>query len=383
MIITGRKKKISIIGKGTAGCLNAINFYYQFPNIEIDWYFDPNKPQQAIGEGSTLSLPRLLKFTGLKYEDFSSIGATNKIGIRKINYKGSGDYRNDFDIGTISMHFDATKLQNFSKNHLKNKVNLIPKEITDYNKIDSDYIINCTGTPEEWTDYNIIDSTPVNHVHVTQCYWDKPEFDYTLTIARPYGWVFGIPLENRCSIGYLYNDKINSLDDVKEDVQNVFNDYNLTPNKDFKHFSFKNYYKKKNFTDRVAYNGNASFFIEPLEANALANVEYIHHLTHQILNNIISPKMANLLYTEKIKEVERELSIHYYAGSKFQSPFWENAYKKSLQPIQELIGDPKFKKIFQGGYNNSEYAQWGGHICELNLKNLGIYNNIKNKIKWH
>ena len=39
----------------------------------------------------------------------------------------------------------------------------------------------------------------------------------------------------------LYNDKINSLDDVKEDVQNVFNDYNLTPNKDFKHFSFKNY----------------------------------------------------------------------------------------------------------------------------------------------
>ena len=66
MIIIGRKKKLSIIGRGTAGCLNAIHFRHRIPDIDIDWYFDPKKPQQSVGEGSTLSLPRLLEPTGLK-----------------------------------------------------------------------------------------------------------------------------------------------------------------------------------------------------------------------------------------------------------------------------------------------------------------------------
>ena len=387
MIIIGRRKKLSIIGRGTAGCLNAIHFKHRIPDIDIDWYFDPKKPQQSVGEGSTLSLPRLLEPTGLKYEDLPSIGATNKIGIRKINYAGTGDYRNDFQLGATSMHFDANKLQEWAKNYLRNKIELISKEITDYDKIDSDYIIDCTGTPKNWEDYNILDSVSVNHAYITQCYWDKPEFDYTLTIARPYGWVFGIPLQNRCSIGYLYNDKINNLDEVKEDVKNIFNDFNLTASTDTRDFPFKNYYKKNNFTDRVAYNGNASFFLEPLEANALANVEFICQLTYDILSTNLSPNLANIHYQEKIKEVERELAVHYYAGSKFDTSFWKEAKQKSLQPIKELIKDPRFINMISGRFSPSiihdvyEYAQWGSNIWVLNLKNLGIYNDIKNKLK--
>ena len=51
-----KNKKIAIIGKGTAGCLTAINFTNNSP-LEIDWYFDPNTPEQSVGEGSTLLFP--------------------------------------------------------------------------------------------------------------------------------------------------------------------------------------------------------------------------------------------------------------------------------------------------------------------------------------
>ena len=199
--------------------------------------------------------------------------------------------------------------------------------------------------------------------------------------------MFGIPLQNRCSIGYLYNDKINNLDEVKEDVKNIFNDFNLTASTDTRDFPFKNYYKKNNFTDRVAYNGNASFFLEPLEANALANVEFICQLTYDILSTNLSPNLANIHYQEKIKEVERELAVHYYAGSKFDTSFWKEAKQKSLQPIKELIKDPRFINMISGRFSPSiihdvyEYAQWGSNIWVLNLKNLGIYNDIKNKLK--
>ena len=59
----------------------------------------------------------------------------------------------------------------------------------------------------------------------------------------------GIPLQNRCSIGYMYNNKINSLEEVKEDVKNIFEEFNLQPSETTNAFSFKNYYRNTNFED--------------------------------------------------------------------------------------------------------------------------------------
>ena len=62
------KKRLSIIGRGTVGCLNAL----KFSNLgyDIDWYHDPKKPALAVGEGTDLVLPKFLyKEMGLNYED--------------------------------------------------------------------------------------------------------------------------------------------------------------------------------------------------------------------------------------------------------------------------------------------------------------------------
>ena len=97
---------------------------------------------------------------------------------------------------------------------------------------------------------------PVNNAYVTQCNWGNIRLDHSLTIARPYGWVFGIPLQNRVSIGYLFNDKFNTVEDIKEDVKYIFERFNLTPTDKTNHIKFSNYYRKENFTNKMAYAGN-------------------------------------------------------------------------------------------------------------------------------
>jgi hypothetical protein len=93
-----------------------------------------------------------------------------------------------------------------------------------------------------------------------------------------YGWVFGIPLQNRISIGYLYNSDINSIEDIKKDIQNVFDEYHLTPSEKTQNFSFNSFYRKNNFSSKVIYNGNASFFLEPLEATSTGLSTYIYRM---------------------------------------------------------------------------------------------------------
>ena len=55
-------KKISIIGRGTAGCL-AVAHFLHFTDWPIDFYYDNQIKPQAVGEGSNLTLPMRLNQT--------------------------------------------------------------------------------------------------------------------------------------------------------------------------------------------------------------------------------------------------------------------------------------------------------------------------------
>ena len=56
MTIIENKKKLAIIGNGTAGCLSSA-FFNRNMDWEVEWYFDPNIKPQSVGEGSTIPLP--------------------------------------------------------------------------------------------------------------------------------------------------------------------------------------------------------------------------------------------------------------------------------------------------------------------------------------
>jgi hypothetical protein len=126
----------------------------------------------------------------------------------------------------MSLHFNANKFQDFIFETLKSKVNIIDQNVLPQD-LKSDYIIDCSGRPQINDEFEIAKYIPVNSAYIRQCSWDYPQFNSTLAIARPYGWVFGIPLKSRCSIGYLFNSDITTIDEINEDWEHILHDYNL------------------------------------------------------------------------------------------------------------------------------------------------------------
>lgn len=354
-----KRKKLAVIGRGTAGSLSLAHFHRWLSNrVDIEWHYDPNTPTQAVGEGSPLTLPKNLLMTmGFVHSDLHYLDGTVKTGIYKDGWGQSGKpYTHNFHGAGSSYHFNALKLQEYTYNFFKDKVKIVEHN-TNSDDIDADLVMDCSGMPKNYDDFYTGTSIPVNSVYVTQCYWDMPRFNVTLTVARPYGWVFGIPLKNRCSIGYMYNNSISSLDEVKEDVKAIFEQYNLNPSPVTNAFSFKNYYRKNFFVKEgnrgISYNGNAAFFLEPLEATSLACMDNINRGAYDCWLGQISVEGANSLSLNFIRQCEVIIAMHYYAGSKYKTPFWEMAKEKSTIFVETVLqNDKNLKNILKIVKNN-------------------------------
>jgi len=390
-------KKIAIIGKGTAGCMSATRFAQK--DVEVEWYFDPEIKPQSVGEGSNLVLPnRLNEAFAFGPKDFPEIDATIKVGIYKTNWgKSNTPYLHDFPSPHCGLHFSAPKLQEYVEKKLSGHVNIKSENVLAEN-IDADFIVDCSGKPKSYETHSFSEYIPVNSVYVTQCYWDYPAFNYTLTIARPYGWVFGIPLGNRCSIGYLYNEDINTLEEVQLDVQNVFDEYNLKPSATTNSFSFKNYKHRDNFKDNISYNGNSSFFLEPMEATSFSTVDVVNTISERLWTNQVNKDQADRDYNAIIDATESIIMLHYSVGSSFSTDFWDYAEERGKKCIEN--SDDSFKFMLKnssdtnglGTYSDyfaapnfltaspemsATYSSWWEGSFAQNVKGLGVdLNNI-------
>ena len=394
------RKKYAIIGRGTVGCMSALQLKLNFPEADIEWHYDPNVKPQAVGEGTTLVLPRLLHQTlNFGTRDYAKVDGYVKTGIFKGGWSENEDFLHDFPSPTVALHFNANKLQDYVHSRLKDHVGLVEHSVK-ADDIDADYVMDCSGRPADYSEHTQSDYIPVNAVHVTQCYWDIPKFSHTLAIARPYGWVFGIPLQNRCSVGYMYNSDINTLEEVKEDVKEIFSDYNLSPSEATNSFGFNNYSRKVNFTDRVTYNGNASFFLEPLEALTFGMANAITVDAMSQLQGLGSVDEHNLNYRNTIDNAEAIIMLHYLAGSKYDTPFWDFAKgraekcmlkarnNKSFCTMIEVAAKPRAFGTYamptsqEGmGREGHEFFQlnnmwWTGSFCQ-NLDGLGIRSKVE------
>jgi hypothetical protein len=387
-------KKLAIIGRGTAGCFAAMHFL-RYTEWDIDFYFDPNIKPQTVGEGislvPTISLRDCL---GFKHSDLKHVDGVFKTGIVKSGWNSGTDFEHTFPPSNVAYHFNAVKLQDYIISKIQNssRFKLIEKN-TNANDIDSTFVMDCSGKPNNFEDFNTEISIPVNAVHVTQCYWDHPKFQHTLTIARPYGWVFGIPLQNRCSIGYMYNHTISTLEEVKEDVKNIFVGYNLTPSVDHNTFQFSNYYRKENHQGRISYNGNASFFLEPLEATSITTMLNICRQAFDVWHDNLSKEASNNLYIQNLTDIENIIMLHYLADSQFKSKFWDFAQERAYKNIESLLmseSSSRFLSIYEESKSfdwkinsekiceSAEFGTWGIHSMTENLNSdaLNLYDKI-------
>lgn len=383
-------KKLTVIGKGSVGALTVSQFLFN-TDWDIDWVFDENIPVASVGEASNLVLSRALKnLMNFQHKELLEMGGTVKQGIMKKNWGSKGDFFHPFPIDTSAIHFTAFELHKILYDKIKEnrRVKIINKHIDNFEAIESDFIIVCSGTPKDLKtnpEFQLIDSIPVNSAFVTQCEWESPRFTYSLTNAMKHGWIFGIPLQKRISIGYLYNDNISSLEDVKKDLKNVFKDYSLNPSEETNHLKFTSFYRKNNFTNKIAYNGNASFFLEPLEATSLGFSHTVNIITAKLWNNEITIEEAQKKYEERINHIKLMILLHYASGSSFQENFWKISQKNALSIIKEEIKNKtewsKFVyKALNNNFEQKELGTWGPYNYNLNIENLGLKEKI---IRWY
>ena len=371
-------KKVTIIGRGTAGALAYLKMLHLRSItdglLEIDWYYDSATKAMAVGEGTTPRFPQTLGGVyGLNMgTDMPKLDARPKHGIEYENW-GKSNFVHPFNMGYSGIHFNASKFQQYIFENCTNEpdVSLIDAHIS-HDQSDSDVIIDCTGAPKTFEDYDTPKYIPVNAVHVTQCSWpDKPKGLHTKTIARPWGWVFVIPLLSRCSVGYLYNHKITSLEQVKADVENVFDELGVVPTDTTNSFRFNNYVRKKLIDGRVAYAGNSGFFLEPMEATTLDSVaRVLDCVDRNPLQEAWNP-FLKLLF----KEVEYFIMMHYAAGSKWNNEFWDFATERGRLAMEEAMSSPFFNEVYTSGRPSQDVAYhmyFGAESYKLNQEGLGF-----------
>ena len=387
------KKKLIVLGRGTAGALAMAHFVRWMPECELEWHFDPLIATQTVGEGSSLLFPRNLFHTlDFTHEDLNKVNGSFKTGIAKEGWGKKGKaFIHNFPPPNVAYHFNAVMLQDYILSILKNKVKVVENNISS-NELDANFIMDCSGKPKTLEKFDISSYIPVNSVHVTQCDWDYPRFQYTLTVARPYGWVFAIPLQDRCSVGYLYNKDINTLEDVKKDVNYIFDKYDLIPSDKTNSFSFGNYTRKKNYNGNIVYNGNASFFLEPIEATSIDVMDLIQRGCYDLWNGVIDEDVANNSYKEFLTQIEVIIMMHYFAGSPFKTAFWEFAKERGVRCMNKAKDDNTFrflcesaKKVksfgnndYQSEINDVPYGTWLINNFYQNIKGLDIENELNN-----
>lgn len=368
-------KKISIIGKGTAGILSANHFaYYTDPNeVEIECYFDSNIKEQTVGEGTTVDIPKMLSTTqGLEFNDiFKLVNGNFKTGIHYIGW-GKQDFMHTFPMPNVSIHFNAVMLQDLLKERLSDRVKFIDENVNPL-KLNTDHVIDCTGKPKDMSDMKVAEYIPVNSALVFQCSWDVPRYTHTICIAHKYGWIFGIPLQDRMSFGYLYNNKINNINEIKNELYSVIDEYGFSSIDKESHFEFNNYYRKQNYFKNYTYNGNASFFLEPMEATSIATVDEINRFLYDTIFNDLNYNIANSIYDEWFAKVQDVITIHYLAGSSYDTEFWKHAVK--LAKLNWEKRSINFNILIDSVKNNKvigNYGTWTTKSWEQNLTSLGF-----------
>jgi len=358
-----KKKKISIIGAGNAGCISALHFYYySHDKYEIEIYHSPGEhPIERVGQGTVVSPAGLIaSVLDLNwYAPENPIGATFKSGILYEGWgKAKDEFFHSFPMYNMSMHYVPQKLSNAVLESGLFKVK--QQTINDPEKeIDADIIIDCRGRHNRDKDNYESLINPLNSALLYRKEGRDSDLIYTRTVATPNGWTFVVPNSDSVSYGYLYNNTITSKEDATEDFLERFElpeiDGDLT---------FENYIAKNVCVgERTFLNGNRCGFLEPLEATATGFYQNVCQAIYcTTIDKPIPRQSVNAYVREEMYRLEQFILWHYQFGSKYDTPFWE--YAKSL-PFNP---DDKFNYMVEKskGMTNLEIdQQYDPKVSEL------------------
>lgn len=359
-----RKKRIGVIGVGSAGILSLCHFCTWLGN---DWdvvsIHNPDKPILGIGESTNGGFVGLLErgthFALGHKEDLEDLDATLKFGSRFKNWR-EHSWLNPLLDGNTAIHFNSFNFKDYAYKRLEKiwpekfkviegdvkEVKNFPHKVTvdiDGTIEEFDYVVDAMGYPGDLSDYVISNCTPVNRciIHNMKEYELTNETDH---IATRHGWMFGVPLISRKTYGYMFNDNYATVEEATEDMKEILG----VDEVDGKEYLFKCYYTTKLIEGRVLKCGNKALFFEPLVANSI----FLYILGVRMFFDHISEGVPshelNARYVAAVQEMEDVISYYYKGGSIFQSKFWDYATKMTSERLE---GRQRFKDLC------AQYAQ--------------------------
>ena len=162
-----------------------------------------------------------------------------------------------------------------------------------------------------------------------------------------------------------------------DEVYDVLKEYRLFADTS-NHLSFSNYYRKNNFTENVSYNGNASFFLEPLEATSLnVSIRTINQCLKSLSDGNL--QQQNDRYQSLLKETIDIIMLHYLVDPPVKNMFWEYANDKAKTWLSDRYKNyPKIRLITNK--SSLYYSTWFEGSFKQNLTGLDLYDKL-NKFK--
>lgn len=351
----GKKRKMAIIGAGSAGILSLVHFCTW---LDEDWevysIYNPNKKILGIGESTNGEfvglLERGIRLNLGKQEDLDALDATLKFGSNFKNWR-ENSWINPLLDGNIAVHFNNFNFKNFVFERLeklwprqfrfiegdvKGMVNHPDRVVVTIDDMEHefDFVVDCMGSPSSFENYVISDCSPVNRcqIHSITDYEYEPFTDH---IAHQHGWMFGVPLKSRKTFGYMYNDNITSKEEAIEDMKKLLGVDEIED----KEYIFKSYYTTNMADGRIFKNGNKALFFEPLVANSIFIYLYTNRLIYDCMMDLVSEEETNAAFIKSVQEMEDVISYYYHQGSIFTSEFWdfaEHHTKARLENRQEF-----------------------------------------------
>ena len=349
------KRKIAVIGVGTAGLLSAAHLCTWLDDSwQICSVYNPKKKILGIGEstnGAFISvLERGTNFSVAHTDDLAALDATIKYGSKFVNWRAY-QWVNPLLSGNIAIHFNNRRLKDFVFQRLSelwpDQFSVLEADVqeiqnyadrvglsTDRGSYDFDYIVDCRGTPRSFDGYTMSDCTLVDRcrVHTVQGYNYEPFTDH---IATRDGWMFGVPLKGYKTYGYLYNHACTDTRAAEEEMMSLLGTQSLEAGDYDEHYAFRCYYANELISGRVCKNGNRALFFEPILANSVFLYIYAARLIYDHVVSGQDASRCNDLFTKAVQQMEDVISYYYKGGSNFRSEFWRASADRASARLEK------------------------------------------------
>ena len=224
--------------------------------------------------------------------------------------------------------------------------------LKDGTELKADLFVDCTGFKalllnhlnSPWDDsYNerlLVDTA----VAVQLPYLNKEvqQRNYTHCHALENGWIWNVPLQSRIGTGYIFSSRHISTDEATQRFTDYLVDTYGYDSKDIspRKVPFNTGLRRESWKGNVVGVGLSSFFLEPIESTAIAqlhvqgiNIKLLLEASHIPFN--LKAKRFNLNNNNAIDGIANYIEAHYLFSERKDSKFWRDVTSMPLDRVHK------------------------------------------------